>query len=155
MTKFLSCVSGVFTCCILIRCVLHKKMYVASRAPFQYKDRLSQVWIPMLMIRRSRDRLIFKMGIPILVRRHLYIETPPRFPQNVCYQCWKMLTMVPQLMNMMRSKCTLKTGLKWSPVFIPFDQHFIFTEHLCSKTCLPLIMCSSKVLIQALIEQYF
>ena len=34
--------------------------------------------IPMLKIRRSRDRLIFNMGIPILVRRHLYIETAPR-----------------------------------------------------------------------------
>ena len=33
--------------------------------------------IPMLKIRRSRDRLIFNMAFPILVRRHLYIETPP------------------------------------------------------------------------------
>ena len=33
--------------------------------------------IPMLKIRRSRDRLIFNMLIPILVRRHLYIETAP------------------------------------------------------------------------------
>ena len=33
----------------------------------------------MLKIRRSRDRLILNMGIPILVRRHLYIETAPRF----------------------------------------------------------------------------
>ena len=32
----------------------------------------------MLKIRRSRDRLIFNMGIPILVRWHLYIETAPR-----------------------------------------------------------------------------
>ena len=31
--------------------------------------------IPMLKIRRSWDRLIFNMRIPILVRRHLYIET--------------------------------------------------------------------------------
>ena len=31
--------------------------------------------IPMLKIRRSCDRLIFNMGIPILVRRHLYTET--------------------------------------------------------------------------------
>ena len=30
--------------------------------------------IPMLKIRRSWDRLIFNMVIPILVRRHLYIE---------------------------------------------------------------------------------
>ena len=34
---------------------------------------------PMLKMRRSRDRLIFVMGIPMLVRRHLYIETAPRF----------------------------------------------------------------------------
>ena len=33
--------------------------------------------IPMLKIRRSRDRLIFNMGILILVRRHLYIKTAP------------------------------------------------------------------------------
>ena len=32
----------------------------------------------MLKIRRSRDRLIFNMGIPILVRRHLCIEMAPR-----------------------------------------------------------------------------
>ena len=31
----------------------------------------------MLKIRWSRDRLIFNMRIPILVRRHLYIETAP------------------------------------------------------------------------------
>ena len=42
------------------------------------KKRLSHVWgIPMSKIRRSRDRLIFNMGIPILVRRHLFIETAP------------------------------------------------------------------------------
>ena len=33
--------------------------------------------IPMLKIRRSWYRLIFNMGIPILVRRHLDIEMPP------------------------------------------------------------------------------
>ena len=32
----------------------------------------------MLNIRRSRDRLIFNMGVLILVRRRLYIEAPPR-----------------------------------------------------------------------------
>ena len=50
----------------------------------QYKDRLSQVLgIPMLKIRRSWDRLIFNMGIPILVRRHLYIETVPVSPYRI------------------------------------------------------------------------
>ena len=33
--------------------------------------------IPMLKIRRSRDRLIFNTGIPLRVRRYLYIETAP------------------------------------------------------------------------------
>ena len=33
--------------------------------------------ILMLKIRRSRDSLIFNLGIPILVRRHLYIEMAP------------------------------------------------------------------------------
>ena len=35
--------------------------------------------IPMLKIRRSQDRLIFNMGVPILVRQHLYVEIVPRF----------------------------------------------------------------------------
>ena len=34
--------------------------------------------IPMLKIRRSRDRIIFNMAIPILVRQHLYIDMAPR-----------------------------------------------------------------------------
>ena len=33
--------------------------------------------IPMLKIRRSWDHLIFNMGIPMLIRQHLYIETTP------------------------------------------------------------------------------
>ena len=33
--------------------------------------------IPKLMIKRSWHRLIYNMGIPILLRRHLYIETTP------------------------------------------------------------------------------
>ena len=33
--------------------------------------------IPMLKVRLLRDRRIFTMGIPILVRRHLCIKSPP------------------------------------------------------------------------------
>ena len=33
--------------------------------------------IPMSKIRRSEGRLIFNLGMPVLVRRHLYIETAP------------------------------------------------------------------------------
>ena len=49
------------------------------RAPSRYKDGLSRYGIPILKIRRSRDRLIFNIGIPILVRRHLSFETTPWF----------------------------------------------------------------------------
>ena len=44
---------------------------LARWALSQYKDHLFRYAIPMLKIRRSWDRLIFNMGIPILVRRHL------------------------------------------------------------------------------------
>ena len=39
----------------------------------------------MLKIRRSWDHLIFNMGIPILVRRYLYIETGPKYIWKVQY----------------------------------------------------------------------
>ena len=32
----------------------------------------------MLKIRRSQDRLIFNMGIPILIKQYLYAEMVPR-----------------------------------------------------------------------------
>ena len=46
--------------------------------------------IPFKKIKCSRDRLIFKMGIPLLVRQRLYIETVPRFAiqtpiRNACH----------------------------------------------------------------------
>ena len=37
--------------------------------------------IPTLMRRRSRDRLMISMGIPILIR-HLYVETASNFNNN-------------------------------------------------------------------------
>ena len=42
--------------------------------PSQYKDGVTGIGIPMLKIRRSRDRLIFNMGIPIPGKDGLYIE---------------------------------------------------------------------------------
>ena len=42
-----------------------------------YRCRLSSIRIPMLMIRRSRNRLIFNMGIPIPGKDGLYIEAGP------------------------------------------------------------------------------
>ena len=50
------------------------------QGPVSIKPVFPRYRIPMLKIRRSRDRLIFNVGIPKLVRRHLYIETAPRSP---------------------------------------------------------------------------
>ena len=57
-----------------------------SRAPSQYKDRLSKNKIP-LKIRRSWDHLIFIMGIPILLRQYLYIETAPHIFSLLAIWC--------------------------------------------------------------------
>ena len=50
-----------------------------SRAPFQYKDRLSRYEILMFKIIWSWDRLMYNMGIPVLLRRYLYSGTGPRY----------------------------------------------------------------------------
>ena len=54
-------------------------MLAACWAPSQNKDSLSKYGIPMLKMRRSRDRLIFNRVIFLLVRWQLYIEVPPWF----------------------------------------------------------------------------
>ena len=43
-----------------------------------------QVWYSHIKDKTLRDRLIFNMGIPILVRRSLFIETSPWFPSQEC-----------------------------------------------------------------------
>ena len=43
------------------------------------------IGIPTLKIRRSRDRLIFNMGIPLLVRRHIHIEMAPSLISLPCF----------------------------------------------------------------------
>ena len=48
-----------------------------SRALSQHKDCLLRNRIPIMKIRWSYDSIIYIMGIPILVRCHLYIETAP------------------------------------------------------------------------------
>ena len=57
-----------------------------SWAPSQYKTVFLVMGILIIKMRRSSDRLIFIMGIPILVRRLFYIETVPLIPiQNALY----------------------------------------------------------------------
>ena len=60
---------------VTVNMVVADALYPGSR--LNIKTVFPRYGIPMLKIRRSRDRLIFNMGIPILVRRHLYIEMAP------------------------------------------------------------------------------
>ena len=59
--------------------VVHIQGHVSKQRPF-----FPGIAIPMLKIKRSRDRLIFNMGIHIQVRRHLDIETAPRQLLDIC-----------------------------------------------------------------------
>ena len=71
------------------------------RARFNIKTVFPGMGIPMLNIRRSRDRLIFNMGIPILVRRQLYVET-------VFFH-----TMIKQIPNLSNDNCLYRLLKKW------------------------------------------
>ena len=65
-------------------CRLFKITVTASHRILWYVTRVTfpGMGIPMLKIRRSRDRLIFNIGIPIPVKKHLYIETAPSYPSH-------------------------------------------------------------------------
>ena len=59
---------------------------------FNIKTRFPGIGIPIMKIRRSSDHLIFIMGIPKLVRSHLYIESGSNSDkQPLCWwmqMCW-------------------------------------------------------------------
>ena len=54
--------------------IVYQKSSNGPWALFQYKDSLSRYDISIIKIRPSWDCLIFIMGIPILVRWHLFLE---------------------------------------------------------------------------------
>ena len=54
----------------------------ASRALSQYKDGFPGMGVSIIKIRWLWDRLNFITGIPIVVRRHRYIETAPSWLSN-------------------------------------------------------------------------
>ena len=55
---------------------------------FNINTVLPGMGIPMLKIRQSQDHFIFNMGIPILVRQHLYIEVGLYFLEEAWYRPW-------------------------------------------------------------------
>ena len=76
--------------------------YVSPGPRLNIKTIFPGMGIPMLKIRRSRDRLIFNMGIPILVRWHLHIETAPWPQWIIVYKIWQSLRK-----NSMRIICVI------------------------------------------------
>ena len=60
--------------------------------PLNIKMVFAGMRISMLKIRLSRDSLILNMGIPILVRRHHYIETAPCLREQPTYRSHRVNT---------------------------------------------------------------
>ena len=54
-----------------------KYISINQKAPFQYKDHLFNNRIHIIKVRPSWDCLIFIMGVPLLVRQHLYTIRRP------------------------------------------------------------------------------
>ena len=100
--------------------------------------------IPLLKIRRSRDRLIFNMGILILVRRHIYIERAPWWPPmrdeyQIKRQFWdKTILHSPCRQNgyLPTSKETSAYGAGPQPIYMMTSSNgniFRVTGHLCGE----------------------
>ena len=98
-------------------------------AQSQYKDHLYRYWIIMLKIRRSWDRLIFNMGIPILVRQYLYIEMGlwTLFRYEDCHSKYRHS---PNNDNLNRVSGKLFSGKRLSLYLVgPKDPNFMFFAH--------------------------
>ena len=85
----------------------------------------------MLKIRRSRDGVILNMRIPILVRRHINIETPP------WYHWWKVTLMIES-----KQKCFLillisvqRTGVagRIYATKIKVCSHYVYSSTHCQN----------------------
>ena len=90
----------------------------------------------MLKIRRSQDRLIFNMGIPTLIRWHLYIEACPR---ALCqYQdslSWDCLIIIMGIPIQVRQGLYIEMGPRgWFNKKMPFYQYRKY--HYGDKTIL-------------------
>ena len=99
--------------------------------------------IPMLKIRQPQDHLISNMGIPILVRWHLYIEMPPGAWFNVkmtSYQyrkshCGDKTILRPSYLHNGISYTGKMTSLQWDAPWLPLA-HSVYIPwhyHTCIK----------------------
>ena len=85
----------------------------------------------MLKIRWSGDSLIFNMGIPILVRRHLYIETPSRCQCSVLHIQTLCLTWLNKLCVFFMPRSICPTGTSGLTCPRPSDNEIYWTLVLC------------------------
>ena len=114
---------------------------------FNIKCHLTSVGNPIVEIRRSSDRLIFTMGFPILVRRHLYIESGPWLQHdpynmicNTILEIWKIEQALPPQQPSYSSLSLVRSGAsilsftgKNSPIWwgcTIFSFHLIWSVHL-------------------------
>ena len=77
-TKSLFVICLAYIISQFLDCWLLWFVYLDAPGPVSiWRPSFPGMWSPMLKIRRSRDRLIFNMGIPIQIRRYLNIEAAP------------------------------------------------------------------------------
>ena len=87
----------------------------------------------MLKIRRSQDRLIINMSIPILVRRHLYDETAPRW-HGKAYRITAPL-------------CVEYKGHRWIPV-TKGQWYEIFDIFICCQPSCLVLLVNWQILVR-------
>ena len=100
--------------------------FIKNRAPIQYdvsiRWHLTSIGNPIVEIRQSYDRLIPTMGFPILVRRHLYIETGSR-------------SLVPLDLNFMLGSYAFSPQAATDHHgFSMYSGHFTASVYCCEKT---------------------
>ena len=79
-------------------------------------------------MRRSRDRIIFILGFPILVNRHLYIELMPRLSATTWIISWNLPITFTERMPVKVTVCwTYKKNME---EYFHFSRHF----HSCPES---------------------
>ena len=87
--------------------------------------------ISIIKIRRSWDHLIFVMGISILVKRHIYIETGPWRATRILFH-WPMYCMVHRIFRCSTKKSEYDWNCGFSVQNLPHTWD-IYAKY--SKTC--------------------
>ena len=99
--------------------------------------------IPILKIRRSWDRLIFNVGIPIMVRRHLFIATPPPPPPPPPHPWWLRFLSIDVYLNIF---WVTIYEVHFQSLFDPLRAEFLKEQETC-KLCITIFNVERSVRI--------